>query len=183
MKRFTIVLTSAIIGGILVASIWWSALSWNPLRAVQFTPTTFLPDIRAQHIEVIAQTNSTANWKVAAEDVAFYNEGQTTVLYRVFLQYLQHASPLIQMTAARGQIDNTTGDITVEGAVSMKYHEAYTIETEKISWRALDHVLYTDLPVRISNSLVQITGQRLNGEVKHFRIALRGNIQASFQLR
>jgi LPS export ABC transporter protein LptC len=183
MKWFTIVWTSAIIGGVLFVSIRWSASSWSPVWAVQPAPTALLPDVRAQHIQIIAQTDSTASWKVTAEDAAFYNDDQITVLHRVFLQYLHHESPLLRMTATQGQIDNTTGDITVEGVVSMKYHDAYTIETERMSWRALDHVLYTDLPVRISNPLVQITGQRLNGEVKHFRIALRGNIQASFQLR
>ena len=183
MKRFAIVLTSIIIGGISLASIWRSAATWDPLWAVQSAPTALVPDIRAQHIHVIAQTDSTASWKVTAADAAFYSEDQITVLHSVFLQYLQHASPLLWMTAAQGQIDNATGDITVEGAVSMKYQEAYTIETEKISWRAFDRVLYTDLPVKISHPLVQITGQQLNGEVKHFRIALKGNIQASFQLR
>jgi LPS export ABC transporter protein LptC len=183
MKWFTIVLTSVLIGGISFASVWLFASSWNPLWTVQSASTALLPDIRAQHIQVIAQTDSTANWQVTAEDAAFYNEGQITVLHRVSLQYLQHASPLLRMTAAQGQIDNTTGDITVAGTVSMKYHETYTIETEKISWRALDHVLHTDLPVKIFNPWVQITGQQLNGEVRHFRIALKGNIQASFQIR
>jgi LPS export ABC transporter protein LptC len=183
MKWFAIVLISAIIGGISFASIRWSASSESHLGAVQFAPAAFLPDVRAQHIQVIAQTDSIATWKVTAEEAALYDEDQIIALHRVSLQYLPHASPLLRMTAKQGQIDNTTGDIIVEGAVSMKYHETYTIETEKICWRALDRALYTDVPVKIFNPWVQITGQQLNGEVEHFRITLKGNIQASFQLR
>jgi LPS export ABC transporter protein LptC len=87
------------------------------------------------------------------------------------------------MTATRGQINNATGDITVEGAVHLQYHDDYTIKTEKISWRALDHVLHTNLPVMIHNPSVQITGQELHGEIARHRIALQGRVQASFQLR
>ena len=183
MKWFAIVLISAIIGSISFASIRWSDFSGSHLWAVQFAPTVFLPDIRAQYIQVIAQTDSTPTWKVTAEDAAFYDKDQIIALHRVSLQDVQHTGPLLRMTAAQGQIDNTTGNITVEGTVYMKYHEAYTIETEKISWHALNRVLYTDVPVKISNPRLQITGQQLNGEIEHFRFALKGNIQASFQLR
>jgi LPS export ABC transporter protein LptC len=120
---------------------------------------------------------------VTAEDAAFYHEAQMTVLHGVFMQYLRQARPLLQMTATRGQIDNATGDITVEGAVHLQYHDDYTITTEKISWRALDHILHTKLPVMIHNPSVQIVGQELHGEIDRYRITLQGRVQASFQLR
>ena len=146
MKWFAIILASIIIGGIALGNMRPSASSWNPLDLVQPDSTELLPDIRAQRIQVVAQSDSAADWKVTAEDAAFYHEEQLTVLHGVFMQYLRQASPLLQMTATRGQIDNATGDITVEGAVHLQYHDDYTIETEKISWRALDHVLHTNLP-------------------------------------
>jgi LPS export ABC transporter protein LptC len=120
---------------------------------------------------------------VTAEDAAFYHEKQLTVLHGVFMQYMPQASLLWQMTATRGQIDNATGDITVEGAVHLQYQNNYTIETEKISWRALDRVLHTNLPVRIHNPSMHITGQELYGEIASYRIALQGRVEASFQLR
>jgi LPS export ABC transporter protein LptC len=105
------------------------------------------------------------------------------MLHDVFMQYFRQASPLVQMTAAQGQIDNATGDIVVEGSVYLRYYDAYTIETKKMIWRALDHVLHTDLPVKIHNPLLQITGQALSGEVDQYRITLQGSVRASFQLR
>lgn len=183
MKWLAMILMSIVIGGISLGQLQWFASSWKSVGLVHPVATDPLPDIRAQHIQVIAQTDSAASWKVTAEEAAFYNDGQMTMLRDVFMQYFRQASPLLQITAAQGQIDNATGDIVVEGSVYLRYYDAYTIETRKMFWRALDRVLYTDLPVTIHNPLIHITGQELSGEVEQYRITLQGNIRASFQLR
>jgi LPS export ABC transporter protein LptC len=167
-----------VVGGISLGQMRFSA---SPEKSVISTDS--LPDIRAQRVQVLAQTDSAASWKVTAAEAAFYNDGQMTMLRDVSMQYFRQASPLLQMTAAQGQIDNATGDIVVEGAVYLRYYDAYTIETKKMFWHALDRVLYTDLPVAIHNPLVHITGQELNGEVEQYRITLQGSVRASFQLR
>jgi LPS export ABC transporter protein LptC len=120
---------------------------------------------------------------VIAEEAAFYNDGQMTMLHDVFMQYFRQAHPLLQMTAAQGQIDNATGDIVVEGSIYLRYDDVYTIETKKMMWSALARVLSSDLPVMIYNPLVHITGQALNGEVDQDRMTLQGGVRASFQLR
>jgi LPS export ABC transporter protein LptC len=183
MKWLAMMLISIVVGGVSLGQIRWSASPWKSVGLVHPVSTDPLPDIRAQHIQVIAQTDSAASWKVTAEEAAFYNDGQMTMLHDVFMQYFRQARPLLQMTAAQGQIDNATGDIVVEGSIYLRYDDAYTIETKKMMWRALERVLHTDLPVTIYNPLVHITGQALKGEVDQYRITLQGGVQASFQLR
>jgi LPS export ABC transporter protein LptC len=183
MKWLAIILISIVVGGVSLGQIRWSASPWKSVGLIHPTPTDPIPDIRAQRIQVIAQTDSAASWQVTAEEAAFYNEGQMTKLHDVFMQYFRQSSPLLQVTAAQGQIDNATGDIVVEGSVYLRYYDAYTIETKKMIWRALDRVLRTDFPVTIHNSLIQITGQALSGEVDQDRLTLQGGVQASFQLR
>jgi LPS export ABC transporter protein LptC len=183
MKWFAMILTSIVVGGVALGQIRWSASPGKSVGLAHPVSTEPLPDIRAQHIQVIAQTDSAASWKVTAEEAAFYHNGQRTVLQDVFMQYFQQARPLLQLNAAQGQINNATGDIVVEGAIYLKYYDAYTIETKKMMWRAFDRVLHTDLPVAIHNPLVRITGQALSGEVDQHRITLQGGVQASFQLR
>jgi LPS export ABC transporter protein LptC len=183
MKWLAIILISIVVGGISLGQIRLSASPGKSVGLVHPISTDPLPDIHAQRVQVLAQTDSAANWKVTAEEAAFYNDGQMTMLRDVFMQYFRQASPLLQMSAAQGQIDNATGDIVVEGSVYLRYYDAYTIETRKMFWRALDRVLYTDLPVTIHNPLIHITGQELSGEVEQYRITLQGNIRASFQLR
>jgi hypothetical protein len=95
MKWFAIVLTSIIIGSIALGNTRRSAFSWKPFEIVQPASTELLPDIRAQRIQVVAQSDSVAGWKVTAEDAAFYHEKQLTVLHGVFMQYLRQASPLL----------------------------------------------------------------------------------------
>jgi LPS export ABC transporter protein LptC len=182
MKWFVMVLISVIIGGIL-GYVRPSISSLGSLEPVQPVSTNLFPDIRAQRIQVLIQSGSVANWEVTAADASLYNEGQLTVLHDVFMRYLRQASSLLQIKAARGQIDNITGDIIVEGAIHLKYQDTYTIETEKIYWHALGHVVYADRPVKIYNSSFQMTGQELHGEMDSYRIALVGNVQASFLLR
>jgi LPS export ABC transporter protein LptC len=183
MKWFILVLVSAIIGSISLGYIRPSASSSSSLEPIPPVSTKLFPDIRAQRIQILVQSGSVANWEVTAEDASLYNEGQLTVLHGVFLRYLRQASSLLQIKAARGQIDNVTGDIIVEGAIHLKYQDTYTIETEKIHWSALGHVIYTDRPVKIYNASFQMTGQELHGEMDSARIALEGNVQASFPLR
>jgi LPS export ABC transporter protein LptC len=177
------ILMSIVIGGVSLGQLQWFASSWKSVGLVHPVATDPLPDIRAQHIQVIAQTDSAASWKVTAEEAAFYNDGQMTMLHDVFMQYFRQAHPLLQMTAAQGQIDNATGDIVVEGSIYLRYDDVYTIETKKMMWSALARVLSSDLPVMIYNPLVHITGQALNGEVDQDRMTLQGGVRASFQLR
>jgi LPS export ABC transporter protein LptC len=183
MKWFAMILIGIVVGGVSLGQIRWSATPWKSVGLVHSVATDPIPDIRAQRIQVIAQTDSAASWKVTAEEAAFYNDGQTTMLHDVFMQYFRQASPLLQMTAGQGQINNATGDIVVEGSVYLRYYDAYIIETKKMIWHALDRVLHTDLPVTIHNPLIQVTGQALSGEVDQNRITLQGNVRASFQLR
>jgi LPS export ABC transporter protein LptC len=183
MKRVIIFLLTVIVGGIALANIQLPVSSWSPFGSVPSALTPVLPDISAQHVQVIAQTDTVASWKVTAEDAALYNAGQVTVLHGVFMQYLQYANPLLQMTAAWGQIDNATGDIIVAGSVSMEYDNIYTIETDKISWRALDQVLHTDHPVRLFNPSIHISGYQMKSELEQYRFALQGGVRASFQVR
>jgi LPS export ABC transporter protein LptC len=183
MKSFAIVVASIILGGIALGNMRLSVSARNSLALAPPASTKPLPDIRAHRIQVVAQSDSVVGWQVTAEEAAFYHEGHPTVLHGVSMQYLRQARPLLQMTATRGQIDNATGDILVEGAVHLQYDGDYTIETEKIAWRALDHVLHTRLPVVMHNPSVYIIGQGLQSEMDRHRIALQGGVQASFQLR
>src|SRR5215831_18475934 len=73
------------------------------------------PDMRVQNLHLIEQAETGDTWELLAREAEFYDAKQKVIVYQLRAHLLaQEASP-VHVIADYGQIDSTTGDMTVQG--------------------------------------------------------------------
>src|SRR5439155_8710696 len=141
------------------------------------------PDMRVQNLHLIEQAEAGDEWELSAHEAEFYDTKQRVVVHRLQAQLLSKEAHPVHVIADSGQIDSTTGNMTIQGKVHLQYLEGYTVETDILHWHAASRVLQTDAAVQIRSALVYIVGTGLLGNIEQQRFVLQDNVHAAFQLR
>ena len=141
------------------------------------------PDMRVQNVHLIEQAEVGNEWELWAQDAEFYDAKHVVVLRQLRAQLLSKVDPQVHVMADYGQIDNATGNMTIQGHVQLQYLEGYVIETDVLHWQAASRVLRTDAAVKIDSALVHIAGIGLLGHVDEQRFVLQDDVHAAFQMR
>ena len=141
------------------------------------------PDMRVQNMHLIEQAEAGDEWELSAHEAEFYDAKQRVIVHQLQAQLLSKEAHPVRMIADSGQIDSSTGNMTIQGKVQLQYLEGYTVETDILHWHAASRVLQTDAAVQIRSALVYIVGTGLLGNIEQQRFVLQDNVHAAFQLR
>jgi LPS export ABC transporter protein LptC len=141
------------------------------------------PDMRVQNLHLTEQSEAGDEWELSAHEAEFYDAKHRVVVHRLQAQLRSKEARPVYVVADSGQIDSTTGDMTVQGNVQLQYLEGYTVETDVLHWHAANRVLQTDTAVRIHSALVHIVGTGLLGNIEQQRFVLQDDVHAAFQMR
>ena len=175
-----------IITGILMLAVVGGFLLSGKMRSTEHViqPTeTEKPDMHVQNVHLIEQAEIGNEWELWAHEAEFYDAKHLVVLRQLRAQLLSKVDQQVHVTADYGQIDNATGNMTIQGHVQLQYLEGYSIETDVLHWQAASRVLRTDAAVKIDSALVHIAGIGLLGHVDEQRFILQDNVHAAFQMR
>ena len=172
-----ILIILAVVGGFFLAGR-------TPIvKPVRQTSEAEQPDMRVQNLHLIEQSEAGDEWELSAHEAEFYDAKQRVVVYRLHAQLLSKEAHPVRVIADSGQIDSTTGNMTIQGNVQLHYLEGYTVETEILHWHAASRVLQTDAAVQIRSALVHIVGTGLLGNIEQQRFVLQDDVHAAFQVR
>jgi LPS export ABC transporter protein LptC len=177
---------ASIITGILMLAVVGGFLLLGKMRFTEHViqPTeTEKPNMRVQNVHLIEQAEAGNEWELWAHEAEFYDAKHLVVLRQLRAQLLSKADQQVLVMADYGQIDNATGNMTIQGHVQLQYLEGYIIETEVLHWQAASRVLQTDAAVKIDSAVVHIVGIGLLGHVDEQRFVLQDNVHAVFQMR
>lgn len=141
------------------------------------------PDMRVQNLHLVEQAEAGDEWELLAHEAEFYDTKQKVIVQRLRAQLLSKEDHPVHVIADSGQIDSTTGNMTIYGNVRLQYLEGYTVETDILHWHAASRVLQTDAVVQIQSALVHIVGTGLLGNIEQQRFVLQDNVHAAFQVR
>ena len=141
------------------------------------------PDMRVQNLHLIEQAESGDEWELSAHEAEFYDAQQRIIVHRLRAQLLWKEARPVHVIADSGQIDSSTGNMTVQGNVQLQYLEGYTVETDVLYWHAASRVLQTDAAVQIRSVLVHIVGTGLLGNIEQQRFVLQDDVHAVFHTR
>ena len=175
-----------IITGILMLAVVGGFLLSGKMRSTEHViqPTeTEKPDMRVQNVHLIEQAEVGNEWELWAHEAEFYDAKHLVVLRQLRAKLLLKADQQVYVMAEYGQIDNATGNMTIQGHVQLQYLEGYIIETDVLHWQAASRVLRTDAAVKIDSAVVHIAGIGLLGHVDEQRFVLQDNVHAAFQMR
>lgn len=152
-------------------------------KHVRQPSVTEQPDMRIQNLHLVEQAEAGDEWELLAHEAEFYDAKQKVIVQRLRAQLLSKEEHPVHVIADSGQIDSTTGNMTVYGNVRLQYLEGYVVETDSLHWHAASRVLQTDAVVQIHSALVHIVGTGLLGNIEQQRFVLQDNVHAAFQLR
>jgi LPS export ABC transporter protein LptC len=173
----------SLIPAVLVAGGLFLAGRTQVVKYVRQPNETEQPDMRVQNLRLIEQAEAGDEWELLADEAEFYDAKQRVVVHRLQAQLLSKEAHPVHVIADSGQIDSSTGDMTIHGNVQLQYLEGYTVATDVLQWHAANRVLQTDASVQIRSALVYITGNGLLGNVDQQRFVLQDNVHATFQMR
>jgi len=153
------------------------------VKPIRQSTETEQPDMRVQNLHLTEQAEVGNEWELLAQEAEFYDAKQRIVVHRLQAQLLSKEAHPVHVIADSGQIDSSTGDMTVQGNVQLQYLEGYTVETDTLHWHAASRVIQTDAVVQIRSALVHIVGKGLLGNVEQQRFVLQDDVHATFQVR
>lgn len=145
-------------------------------------PSEGPPSIWVQDVFVVEQATAeeSASWELVAKEIAFYDTTRLTFVKQLRAEFFPHDAEALHLTAERGRINSSTGDMTVEGRVLLRPLWGYDLETAVLHWDAARHTLHTDAEVEISAETIKITGTGFSGNVDQQHFALRRQVKVSF---
>jgi LPS export ABC transporter protein LptC len=153
------------------------------VKHVRQVSETEQPDMRVQNLHLTEQAETGNEWELSAHEAEFYDAKQRIVVHWLQAQLLSKEDHPVHVIADSGQIDSSTGNMTIQGNVQLQYLEGYTVETDVLHWHAASRVLQTDAVVQIRSAMVHIVGTGLLGNVEQQRFVLQDDVHAAFQVR
>jgi LPS export ABC transporter protein LptC len=153
------------------------------VKQVRQPTETEQPNMRIQNLHLTEQAEAGNEWELLAREAEFYDAKQRVVVHQLQAQLLSKDAHPVHVIADSGQIDSSTGNMTIKGNVQLQYLEGYTVETDVLHWQAMARVLQTEAVVQIRSALVHIVGTGLLGNIEQQRFVLQDNVHATFQVR
>jgi LPS export ABC transporter protein LptC len=153
------------------------------VKQVRQPTETEQPNMRIQNLHLTEQAEAGNEWELLAREAEFYDAKQRVVVHQLQAQLLSKDAHPVHVIADSGQIDSSTGNMTIKGNVHLQYLEGYTVETDVLHWQAMARVLQTEAVVQIRSALVHIVGTGLLGNIEQQRFVLQDNVHATFQVR
>lgn len=145
-------------------------------------PNANPPGMWVQDVLVIEQATAeqSKSWELFAKEIAFYDTKRLALVKKLRAEFFPHDVEPLHLTAERGQINSSNGDMTVEGRVLLRPLWGYTLETAILHWDAANRTLHTEAEVRISAETIEIVGTGFSGSVDQQRFALQQQVRVSF---
>ena len=142
-----------------------------------------MPDMRVQGVVVVEQgaADTTQSWELSADEIAYYDERRLAHVKALRADLFPSDLEPIRLTAARGRVDSSTGDMTVEGDVLLRPLWGYDLETAVLHWDAANRTLHTEAEVKISAESVDISGTGFSGSVDEQHYTLKRGVKVSFR--
>ena len=140
------------------------------------------PDMWVQDVFVVEQTTTekAKSWELFAKEIAFYDTARLALVKQLRAEFFPRDVETLHLTAERGRINSSTGDMTVEGHVLLRPLWGYDLATAVLHWDAASRTLHTEAEVRISAEMVDIMGTGFSGDVDRQRFALQRQVKVSF---
>lgn len=141
------------------------------------------PDMRVQGVFVVEQATAerSKSWELFAQEIAFYDTARVALVKQLRAEFFPRNHEPLHLTAERGRINSSTGDMTVEGGVVLRPLWGYDLETLVLHWDAANRILHTDADVRISAERIDILGAGFSGNVDEQHLTLQGSVKVLFR--
>jgi LPS export ABC transporter protein LptC len=119
-------------------------------------------------------------WSLKASEARYYQDDQKTQLKSVHLTFFFENGEEAYLESNQGVLYAGTKNIEVWDAVRAKLPRGYELATERAFYEHERKVIYSQSPIEISGSEVQINGSHWKYDIQEHKAAIEGEVRATF---
>jgi len=136
------------------------------------------PDQAIKNFTLMHTNQGEKEWGLEADRAEIYEKEGKTVVHRLKLEFYDQGKITSVITAKRGEIGSSSGDMELRGNVIVtSEREKITLKTESLKWDAQRKKIVTDDFVRQEKGDTIITGQGLETDPEFERLVIKRDVK------
>ncbi len=140
------------------------------VEAVRTAPDISLEDIKETYIE-----KGEKKWVLKATSACLSRSSDQTRVSDIDISFFTADGRSFRVTADRGLLSMNTRNAEVSGNVII-HHPVYKMYTESLRYRAENHIIISNEPVRIESDWLRLEGDRLRFDLNTMKAELTGKV-------
>jgi LPS export ABC transporter protein LptC len=122
-------------------------------------------------------------WTLSADSVDHISGQQETLIENVRMVFFSKGEfGDVTLTARKGHLFLQEGRIDLQGDVVAQSSNGFTLYTQRLAYTKEGDLISTDLPVRLVNREMELTGTGLHLPLKNQRLELLSDVQGKFHV-
>lgn len=127
-------------------------------------------------LEQISKKNGITEWKLKASSATLLKDRNKAVLKDVDMIFYTKQNTQVLLTAARGELDTKTHDMTFSGNFVVRYQH-YTLTSETLHYTKKPHIIRSDSRVTINDGNSVIKADSMEILLNQDLIILKGHVE------
>jgi len=141
-------------------------------------PAQSKADYRIKEVHLQEQDGGRSNWQLDAESGETFEDQGKTFMKKVTIHINDPARSWV-VNSDEGEMIRDTKDVELRGHVVVVSTDGLRIETSRLNWTAKEQRVWTDQPVTIWRSSVEVRGQGFESRVKEDATTVKGRLRAT----
>lgn len=135
--------------------------------------------LKLNALEQISKKNGITEWKLKASSATLLKDRNKAVLKDVDIIFYTKQNTQVLLTAARGELDTKTHDMTFSGNFIVRYQH-YTLASETLHYAKEPHIIRSDSRVTINDGDSVIKADSMEILLNQDLIILKGHVEGQF---
>lgn len=154
-------------------------------RQILDDPGKLLPVIQSHANIAIGKVQQTATrdgikeWDLEAVSAHYVDADKLAVFQDLSVTFYLKDREEVHLTANQGTLRTDSNNIDITGNVVVK-NDRYTISTENLHYEHGKHIIYTNVPVKITGGFFDLSAGAMTLDLNTKKAALNGNVVGTF---
>lgn len=142
-------------------------------------PVLAKPGLNIGRIQHTATRNGKTEWQLEADSAEYVTDDNQAVLNNLAVTFYLKNNGKAFLKAEKGVLNTDTFDFDVSGNVKIK-HDGYQLETERLSYRHNQRVVYSKTPVNLRGNGFYISSDTIKIDLDTNQTLLEGHVEGTF---
>jgi len=177
--KHILILVIVITSGALVVVFWGYRYLLSNVDE-QILPFESNATVKLGRIHQTATQNGVMEWSLDAESVQYANASNQASFTDPLITFFLENEKKVTLTAKKGKLDTESKDMMVSDGVTMDF-DAYKLKTNTLYYEHDKRIIYSNVPVELSDDLVCIRADSMVFDIKTNKTRFKGNVEAKFR--
>ena len=169
---------------VLVIGLLSRALTRNVrtgVSALDSDPLDHSVDLALRDIRFSDSQNGVRKYRLKATSAAYSAASEATRIEGIDMVFLaKDGQDLFTLTAPAGDVATGSGEVSLQGGVTVTSRQGYTLQTDHLKYRKRDDLISTDAEVKVMSRQMSLTGQGMLLNMHDQKLILQDRVRARF---